>query len=210
MQGALMLSMLSRYTPAPAPERLMKIDIANPTLVYILCGGIYPVSVRSGHYMCGEKTTTTKQLWTNICRCVNRPLDIAIHIVYQDAPTMAFRPVNISWGARNESSSAVSGGYRPSSDTLWQIDGLAQDCSNSSALAMELLQSCAKISTYYGIFCQFFFNQFRKQWLIMIRKISSGQWWLNWHHIVRLSVIPTYRYRIFDEIVTGHFPRQKL
>ena len=28
------------------------------------------------------------------------------------------------------------------------IQGLAQDCSNSSALAMELLQSCAKPSTY--------------------------------------------------------------
>ena len=29
-----------------------------------------------------------------------------------------------------------------------QIDDLAQDCSNSSALAMELLQSCAKPSKY--------------------------------------------------------------
>ena len=29
----------------------------------------------------------------------------------------------------------------------YHIDGLAQDCSNSSALAMELLQSCAKPST---------------------------------------------------------------
>ena len=28
------------------------------------------------------------------------------------------------------------------------IDGLAQDCSNSSALAMELLQSCTKSSTW--------------------------------------------------------------
>ena len=27
-----------------------------------------------------------------------------------------------------------------------EFDGLAQDCSNSSALAMELLQSCAKPS----------------------------------------------------------------
>ena len=26
------------------------------------------------------------------------------------------------------------------------IDGLVQDCSNSSALAMELLQSCARLS----------------------------------------------------------------
>ena len=29
-----------------------------------------------------------------------------------------------------------------------QIDGLVQDCSNSSALAMELLQSCAKPTRY--------------------------------------------------------------
>ena len=28
------------------------------------------------------------------------------------------------------------------------FDGLVQDCSNSSALAMELLQSCTKPSTY--------------------------------------------------------------
>ena len=28
------------------------------------------------------------------------------------------------------------------------IDGLAQDCSNSNALAVELLQSCAKLSTW--------------------------------------------------------------
>ena len=28
------------------------------------------------------------------------------------------------------------------------IDGLPQDCSNSNALAMELLQSCAKPSTW--------------------------------------------------------------
>ena len=31
-----------------------------------------------------------------------------------------------------------------------QIDGLAQDCSNSSALAMELLQSCAKLLESYA------------------------------------------------------------
>ena len=30
------------------------------------------------------------------------------------------------------------------------IDGLVQDCSNSSALAMELLQSYTKLSTPYG------------------------------------------------------------
>ena len=41
--------------------------------------------------------------------------------------------------------------YRPSHASMcWYIDGLAQDCSNSSALSMELLQSCAKpsISSY--------------------------------------------------------------
>ena len=31
-----------------------------------------------------------------------------------------------------------------------QIDGLAEDCSNSSALAMELLQSCAKPSIMWS------------------------------------------------------------
>ena len=33
---------------------------------------------------------------------------------------------------------------------LWyHIDGLAQDCSNYSALAMELLQSCSKPSIWH-------------------------------------------------------------
>ena len=31
---------------------------------------------------------------------------------------------------------------------LTEIDGLVQDCSNSIALAMELLQSCTKLSKY--------------------------------------------------------------
>ena len=36
---------------------------------------------------------------------------------------------------------------RPCYNTIsYYIDGLAQDCSNSSALAMELLQSCSKSS----------------------------------------------------------------
>ena len=36
----------------------------------------------------------------------------------------------------------------PMSPLQFHIDGLAQDCSNSCALAMELLQSCAKPSTW--------------------------------------------------------------
>ena len=32
------------------------------------------------------------------------------------------------------------------------IDGLVQDCSNSSALAMELLQSCTKLSIYSAMY----------------------------------------------------------
>ena len=33
---------------------------------------------------------------------------------------------------------------------MQHIDGLTQDCSNPSALAMELLQSCAKLSIYWS------------------------------------------------------------
>ena len=48
------------------------------------------------------------------------------------------------------------------------LDGLVQDCSSSSSLAMELLQSCTKQSFYVSLFqtsfkrplgCHFFFNQ---------------------------------------------------
>ena len=35
-----------------------------------------------------------------------------------------------------------------------QFDGLVQDCSNSSALAMELLQSCAKPSSWSVMSCE--------------------------------------------------------
>ena len=35
-----------------------------------------------------------------------------------------------------------------------QIDGLVQDCSNSHALAMELLQSCTKPSKYSTLLYQ--------------------------------------------------------
>ena len=35
--------------------------------------------------------------------------------------------------------------------TIAYIDGLVQDCSNSSALAMELLQACTKPSLYIYI-----------------------------------------------------------
>ena len=37
------------------------------------------------------------------------------------------------------------------SHTWYRVDGLAQDCSNSSALAMELLQSCAKQWSYCSL-----------------------------------------------------------
>ena len=40
--------------------------------------------------------------------------------------------------------------------TIWHIDGLVQDCTNSSALAMEELQSCTKPSTYIFIGYIFF------------------------------------------------------
>ena len=39
------------------------------------------------------------------------------------------------------------------------IDGLVQDCSNSSALAMELLQSCTKSSIYLISICLFLRNK---------------------------------------------------
>ena len=37
--------------------------------------------------------------------------------------------------------------------SLQYIDGLAQDCSNSSGLAMELLQSCTKPSICLYSYC---------------------------------------------------------
>ena len=41
------------------------------------------------------------------------------------------------------------------------IDGLVQDCSNSSALAMELLQSCTKPSISVSVLIQIDGNSFK-------------------------------------------------
>ena len=41
--------------------------------------------------------------------------------------------------------------------TNMHIDGLVQDCSNSSALAIELLQSCTKPSIYLILVCNVYF-----------------------------------------------------
>ena len=38
------------------------------------------------------------------------------------------------------------------------VDGLAQDCSNSFALAMELLQSCTKPSICDSKLCHYYFR----------------------------------------------------
>ena len=46
---------------------------------------------------------------------------------------------------------------------LGYIDGLVQDCCNSSALAMELLQSCTKPSMGW----------------IMLNKIQTSEWHKN-------------------------------
>ena len=45
-------------------------------------------------------------------------------------------------------------GYDADMSSLVKIDGLVQDCSNSSALAMELLQSCTKPSKSCSIILQ--------------------------------------------------------
>ena len=41
------------------------------------------------------------------------------------------------------------------SEICYNIDGLVQDCSNSTANALELLQSCTKPSIYglWNVFC---------------------------------------------------------
>ena len=52
-------------------------------------------------------------------------------------------------------------------DLFEEIDGLVQDCSKSSALALELLQSCTKLSKYK-----------RTAWNIM----TSATEWLKQHN----------------------------
>ena len=63
------------------------------------------------------------------------------------------------------------------------IDALVQDCSNSSALAMELLQSCTKPSTY--------------------------SWWESWwrHQMETFSALLALC--VGNSPVTGEFPAQR-
>ena len=64
---------------------------------------------------------------------------------------------------------------------LCYINGLVQDCSNSSALAMELLQSCSKPSIYPFIMSDYDINQ------VMI-VTSFYAWSARWLHPACLSL----------------------
>ena len=52
------------------------------------------------------------------------------------------------------------------------IDGLVQDCSDSSALAMELLQSCTKLS----ILCKFNHTELRLQPMLYVQTTYHIPW----------------------------------
>ena len=60
-------------------------------------------------------------------------------------------------------------------------DGLAQDCSNSSVLAMELLQSGTKALIYADLF------QLNIQWVIPMNQAYQSSFVIfvvvEWHHI---------------------------
>ena len=66
------------------------------------------------------------------------------------------------------------------------INGLVQDCSNSSALAMELLQFCTKPSIYFlqATFFPEILNYQLRQW---------GQWGRQWGHPINLPSICPWR-----------------
>ena len=59
-----------------------------------------------------------------------------------------------------------------SRDYILHFDGLVQDCSNSSALAVELMQSCTKPSVYY-IYIYFLKNC---SWILFCR---SSEWLMS-------------------------------
>ena len=62
----------------------------------------------------------------------------------QDIPDSKVHGANMGpiWGRQDPGGPHVG----PMNFVIWDIHGLVQDCSNSSALAMELLQSCNKPS----------------------------------------------------------------
>ena len=76
------------------------------------------------------------------------------------------------------------------SGTSTNIDGLVQDCSISSALAMEILQSCAKPWIWYqcicGVVCPLFFLRSRIHWSPN-RPSMVGLWVACWIHGLHLA-----------------------
>ena len=90
--------------------------------------------------------------------------------------------------------------YRDWYGHIHHIDGLVQDCSNSSALAMELLQSCTKPSIWFDCDC---YNNQNKQrapkcisYEIILVQLKCLFFWVKTCHIrhyrVSLYILPVY------------------
>ena len=78
------------------------------------------------------------------------------------------------------------------SNLRFHFDVLVQDCSNSSALAMELLQSCAKPSISY--------LPYTKLWVVFKMKHEGWFWWINRLTSGVICVIA----RIYDRLILVH------
>ena len=93
-------------------------------------------------------------------------------------------------------------------ELLTHIDGLAQDCSNSSAIAMELLQSCTKPAIWFTVL----FIWAHHAWciinlLIIIYTLRPEQKWLLFckQHFQRHFLEKLRMFCIFIQISIWYF-----
>ena len=94
----------------------------------------------------------------------------------------------------------------------YHIDSLVQECSISSALAMEILQSCNKplISFSVSWSREMWHKTCRYSTVLAIQKANSSEMSLAWwrHQIGTFSELPAIS--AGNSLVTGKFPAQRL
>ena len=95
------------------------------------------------------------RLWASIISFFSLYV-VSSNFQYAEGGAEMLRSMHILWGAKLHLSWRTVKGINFLQKELlrdgsWEqdIDGLVQDCSNSSALAMELLQSCTMPSIWY-------------------------------------------------------------
>ena len=134
------------YMPTSMPKSIpMSVTKAIPltkTIPMLVTSPItLPLVITIDAYLC-LWPALSQCLWVCLCRWLWLNCSIVIIIVNRSATEVSLKDT-----CKSVSFQPQQGGNQE------HIDGLVQDCSNSSAIAMELLKSCAKSSIFLGTYC---------------------------------------------------------